>query len=699
KMVYPKAVFFIIVNEFCERFSFYGMRTALPLYLNEVLGFSEDTSTVLYHLFAMAAYFTPLLGAIIADSWLGKFQTILYLSIVYAAGQLLLSAASVPYFHFPVIAASFVGLLLIAIGTGGIKPCVSAFGGDQFKLPEQEAELSAFFSLFYMAINVGSLISTTITPLLRQDAHCFDQASCYPLAFFVPALLMVVSVVVFFAGKNMYKMKTPEGNVVFTVSKCVGHALRRKISSKEEHEHWLDYAEDKYDRALIEDIKAVMKVLWLFIPLPVFWALFDQQGSRWTFQAKRMDGQVFDYFLKPDQFQMINPLLIIIFIPIFQWIVYPVIETVFFINTPLRKMTVGGLLAGLAFAISGLVELKVEDTYAKQPFAGVGHLRIFNTINCSSSLSVDGVHGSLEGFGMYQNLSVPITDETRDMMVIAKYPDNCTLVEQHTLTGTVRVKQAKANTWVATKEGILEYSKESDKPIDKSNSGDPLVRLLLYGESRFTQNLTLHLKSSEEDKLMQVSFKGSNLNVTDFVEVKRGRYKVCANADCLQPLSDEMFFGYGGIYTIVGSTSENGMRMKSVTVADPNSVHMFWQLPQYVIITAGEIMFSITGLEFAFTQAPTSMKSLLSASWLLTVAIGNGLVVLIVEGHFFNRQFLEILLFTIVMIVDMGIFAVMAMFYKYADPSSSTTDNSVSDDMNLDGKRSGVHNQTYTNDS
>jgi solute carrier family 15 oligopeptide transporter 1 len=86
------------------------------------------------------------------------------------------------------------GLLIIAIGTGGIKPCVSAFGGDQFVRPQQDKQLEQFFSVFYFAINAGSLISTFITPILREDVQCFGDDTCYPLAFGVPALLMIVAV-------------------------------------------------------------------------------------------------------------------------------------------------------------------------------------------------------------------------------------------------------------------------------------------------------------------------------------------------------------------------------------------------------------------------------------------------------------------------------------------------------------------------
>lgn len=89
------------------------------------------------------------------------------------------------------------GLALVALGSGGIKPCVAAFGGDQFKMPEQAAQMATFFSIFYFAINSGSLISTTITPILRHDVNCFGDDDCFPLAFGVPGMLMIVSIGMF----------------------------------------------------------------------------------------------------------------------------------------------------------------------------------------------------------------------------------------------------------------------------------------------------------------------------------------------------------------------------------------------------------------------------------------------------------------------------------------------------------------------
>lgn len=154
---------------------------------------SQDEATILYHAFMMLVYFMCIFGAILSDVWFGKFVTIVSLSIVYTIGGVILSLGAIPTLNISAEISMYIGLLLIAIGSGGIKPCVSAFGGDQFKLPEQTAQMATYFSLFYFAINSGSLFSMFITPILRADVHCFGDPDCYSLAFGVPAILMIVS--------------------------------------------------------------------------------------------------------------------------------------------------------------------------------------------------------------------------------------------------------------------------------------------------------------------------------------------------------------------------------------------------------------------------------------------------------------------------------------------------------------------------
>ena len=170
---FPKYVGFILGDEFCERYAFFGMRTILVLFLTYFIKFDEDTSTVIYHAFTVLCYLFPLMGGALADSFFGKYKIILWLSLVYAAGMAVFALSALPEFSSgddefrttnAILAIS--GLVIISIGTGGIKPCVSSFGGDQFENDEKNTQL--FFDLFYWAINAGSFFSTLLSPLIRE---------------------------------------------------------------------------------------------------------------------------------------------------------------------------------------------------------------------------------------------------------------------------------------------------------------------------------------------------------------------------------------------------------------------------------------------------------------------------------------------------------------------------------------------------
>lgn len=169
----------------------------LVLYLKFNLGYTEDDATLLYHGFTMMVYFMCIFGGILSDVWLGKFKTILYLSIIYSIGSILVAVSSIPDLNLSPKIVLIVGLVFIAIGSGGIKPCVCAFGGDQFKLPEQSQQFASYFSFFFFGITAGSIISAVLTPMLRADVQCFGNEDCFPLAFGLPAVLMIISIGIF----------------------------------------------------------------------------------------------------------------------------------------------------------------------------------------------------------------------------------------------------------------------------------------------------------------------------------------------------------------------------------------------------------------------------------------------------------------------------------------------------------------------
>ncbi|XP_055627524.1 peptide transporter family 1 [Toxorhynchites rutilus septentrionalis] len=657
KLKYPRAIPFIISNEFCERFNYYGMRTVLVLYLTRKLDYDDDTATVMYHSFTTLVYFMCVIGAIISDSWLGRFRTILYLSVVYVCGSTLIALGAIPTWNLDARAMTIVGLLLIAIGSGGIKPCVAAFGGEQFKMPEQAKYLAVFFSMFYFAINLGSFISTMITPILREDVKCFGDDDCFSLAFGVPGVLMVVSIIIFLFGKPLYKITAPAGNMFVKVSKCIATAIRTRSKEKDVNprEHWLDYSEKRWGQQLVDETKILLNVLKLYIPLPIFWALFDQQGSRWTFQATRMDGDLGFWTIKPDQMQVINPLLILFFIPLYEVAFYPLLSMIG-IRRPLQKLTLGGILGGVAFVISTFVEIELESTYAVLPKAGESQIRIFNGMNCLYDVQTDiPNHGNfvLDGMKMFEEKYVWVGGKKSFKYTFTSKSSGAGCSTP--ISGQFELEEFEQISYFVNNRGgqpnLLRYVDNTDK----SSKGYPLFRVL--GNTAIDRTFVFKdIGSSETSDRHK-----NSTYFNEIIESYPSMYEISIDG---KPVMSEYPLRLGGVYAFIFSEDDGNIKADAIIVTEPNSVNMLWLVPQYVVLTLGEVMYSITGLEFSFTQAPESMKSVLQGCWQLTVAVGNLIVVIVAEARIFDAQKWEFMLFAALMFIDMGIFAVLAYYYK-----------------------------------
>ncbi|NWT52269.1 S15A1 protein, partial [Erythrocercus mccallii] len=665
---FPLSIFLIVINEFCERFSYYGMKAVLTLYFTRFLHWDDNFATAIYHTFVALCYLTPILGAIIADSWLGKFKTILYLSVVYAIGQTVLSVGSIndltdhnqdgsPDNITVNIALSMIGLILIALGTGGIKPCVSAFGGDQFE-DNQEKQRSTFFSLFYLSINAGSLLSTLITPTIRaSQCGIHTKQECYPLAFGVPAILMAVALVVFVIGSKMYKKVKPQGNVMLEVSKCVGFAIKNRFRhrSKEfpKREHWLDWASEKYDKRLIEQTKMVLRVLFLYIPLPMFWAVFDQQGSRWTLQATAMNGD-FGFQIQPDQMQIVNPILIVIMVPVVDSLIFPLIKKCKLNFTPLKKMTVGMFLGSMAFVAAALLQVQIDKTYPVFPAAGQTQINLIN---------LGAVPATVQFQPQLQSVNVTPHEATGYMIF-----ETSKLQSLHIVSGTLN--ETKPLELLEGERYTLPFKWHSmeiksdliwDNITSKPASGKSLVRFI--NNLPFTVNVTMgDMDFGPLDPL----------SVSNYSDVPKPdwTYVISASTPLIYCGVVSKEFGYGGAYTIsIDDCVENKLNITYFEDMAPNTVHMAWQIPQYFLLTCAEVLFSVTGLEFSYSQAPSNMKAVLQAGWLLAVAVGNIIVIIVAGASTIQKQWAEYVLFAALLLVVCIIFSVMASFYTYIDPN------------------------------
>ncbi len=341
---YPPQITFIVGTEACERFSFYGMSSILAVYMLQHLLLGEREVKATYHYFVMATYLTPLVGGWIADRFLGRYRTILWISLLYVAGHAVLAA-------WESRTGFTVGLALIAAGAGGIKPCISAFVGDQFRL-EQRTLLQRVYGWFYWVINLGSAASKIVIPLLLLTLGP-------RVAFALPGVLMAIALAVFWLGRRHYVVAPPSGPAPHGFLRVLGRAASR-AGSRAPGAHWLDAARDRHPEEAVEGAKAVLRILGIFAAVTLFWALFDQKGSSWVLQARGMDLRLGALTLSPAQLQALNPFMVMALIPLFSWVVFPALERRGIARTPLERMTGGMFIAVLSFVAAAAVQTVLD---------------------------------------------------------------------------------------------------------------------------------------------------------------------------------------------------------------------------------------------------------------------------------------------------------------------------------------------------
>jgi POT family proton-dependent oligopeptide transporter len=319
----PPGVPYIVGNEAAERFSYYGMNSILVIFMTKYMmdahghpdHLSEPQAEAWYHTFVFAVYFLPLAGAFLADAILGKYRTILILSVVYCLGHFVLALNDTRL-------GLTIGLGLVAMGAGGIKPCVSANVGDQFG-PSNQHLLSKVFSWFYFSINIGSAVSTMLVP-------AFLDRYGPKVAFGTPGIAMFIATVIFWLGRKKFVHIPPTGLARF------GRELMKA-----------------------ENLKALGNLLILVPFAAMFWALWQQNFSSWVLQADKMDRFLFGREWLPAQIQTVNPIFVLAMLPLFSYVVYPLVGKLVNV-TPLRKFGAGLLMMVFAFLIVAWIQIRLD---------------------------------------------------------------------------------------------------------------------------------------------------------------------------------------------------------------------------------------------------------------------------------------------------------------------------------------------------
>lgn len=526
----PKGVPYIIGNEVAERFSFYGMKAILTVFMTQHLitaagepaFMTEEKAKSVYHLFTAAAYFFPLLGALIADIFWGKYKTILFISLMYCLGHGMLALMDLgPHLGlWDMKPFLFAGLILIAIGAGGIKPCVSAHVGDQFGTGNKRL-LTQVFNWFYFAINTGAAASTLLTPVLLAKVGPWA-------AFGLPGALMAIATFTFWLGRKQFIHVPPAG-------------IKK----------WLA---ETFSPAGIRALLNLSPLFLVFVPM--FWMLFDQTGSAWVLQGDKMNRD-FGITWLPSQIQAINPILILTGIPIFTYIVYPLVGKIID-PTPLRKIGFGLFLTGFAFIVSALIE---EDIQGKQD-------------------------------AIAQTMFVELAAEAQSPATLtdAETPEQAAMrwtrgaVSAAQVSGWDNAQIARffnLDTDTAGRDAILDEKPE----LDGDDLLDAQLEHRLKVETPFPAERVAAMMTTLADPTGEDA---GSLNAAVIVARNNAKWQ------------ETKIVGY----------------LKDM----PN---VFWQFLAYIILTSAEILVSIVCLEFAYTQSPHKMKSIIMGVYFLGVSLGN----------------------------------------------------------------------------
>ncbi|KAH8350212.1 hypothetical protein KR067_006845 [Drosophila pandora] len=367
---YPRAVFFVLATKFFEAFAANGIRTVLALYLRDDLNFTESFSTVVLHIFNFFGQFCPIIGAVLADSYMGNVRTISAFCFLYAFGWLLLTLTSLPTIGVPMVLMVSIALLLIAVGNGSIRACITSLGALQFKLPEQSVHLAEYFSFYYFVYYFGIFLSKILPPLVRAKTQCLDKTDCYPAVFGTLGSSFLVAWVIFLIGKCFYKSeKLAADNILFKFCGCIKTALvekwrRRKTPKRPSY--WLHNAVGAYDEGFVNDVSRVLRISKLFLPLPFYFALLAQQDSSWTFQATQMNTTLLGVTIQPDQAKAVGPIFLFMLIPLWQYVTAPLLRHYFnWELKPLHSVTVGGIFSAAAFFCAGAVQERIQNSPAQ----------------------------------------------------------------------------------------------------------------------------------------------------------------------------------------------------------------------------------------------------------------------------------------------------------------------------------------------
>lgn len=399
---------YILGNECCERLAYYGMSSNLVVYFKQRLGQHSTTASNNVTNWSGTCYITPLIGAFVADAYLGRYWTIACFSTIYVIGMTLLTlSASVPglkptcqgndscHASKMQVVICFVALYLIALGTGGIKPCVSSYGADQFDDTDdvEKKHKSSFFNWFYFSINIGALLAASVLVWVQTNVG-------WGWGFGIPAVAMAIAVAFFFSGTRLYRNQKPGGSPLTRISQVLVASSRKyrakvppdssmlyetmdtestiKGSRKIEHTKDLGF----FDKAAVqtqsdhikvsvdpwrlctvtqvEELKGIIRLLPVWATGIIFATVYGQMGTLFVLQGLTMNPHMGDFKIPAASIGIFDTISVIFWVPIYDRIIVPVARRLTGHKngiTQLQRMGIGLFISIFSMLCAGILEL------------------------------------------------------------------------------------------------------------------------------------------------------------------------------------------------------------------------------------------------------------------------------------------------------------------------------------------------------
>ncbi|GLT89465.1 hypothetical protein SLE2022_074440 [Rubroshorea leprosula] len=403
-----KACRFILGNECCERLAYYGMGTNLVNYLKQRLNQGNATAANNVTNWSGTCYITPLIGAFLADAYWGRYWTIAIFSIIYVLGMTLLTlSASVTGLKpecnggecHPTAtqtAVFFVALYTIALGTGGIKPCVSSFGADQFDETDdaERKKKSSFFNWFYFSVNVGALIASSVLVWIQMNVG-------WGWGFGIPAVAMAIAIVFFFSGSNLYRLQKPGGSPLTRIFQVIVASFRKfNVRVPEDKSLLYETADEEcniqgsrklehtdkfrfFDKAAVEtekdqikgsvdpwrvctvtqveELKSIIRILPIWASGIVFSTVYSQMSTMFVLQGNTMDPHMGPHFSIPSaSLSIFDTLSVLFWTPVYDKVIVPTVRKITGVErgfTQLQRMGIGLVISIFSMIAAGILEV------------------------------------------------------------------------------------------------------------------------------------------------------------------------------------------------------------------------------------------------------------------------------------------------------------------------------------------------------